>query len=103
MNRLTKRIDENKYASNVRSELSAIDSFQKLGQLEDIEEELGIDLITLFKALDNGFIYKCYDNTLIESFTPAFKENCIYVDEELDEFVRPKDYGKTWALTEEEL
>lgn len=27
----------------------------KLGQLEDIEEELGIDLITLFNALEDGF------------------------------------------------
>ena len=27
------------------------DVFNKLGQLEDIEEELGIDLITFFKAL----------------------------------------------------
>lgn len=26
----------------------------KLGKLEDIEEELGIDLATLFKALKNG-------------------------------------------------
>ena len=30
----------------------------KLGQLEDIEEELGIDLITLFKALKNGVYHK---------------------------------------------
>ena len=30
----------------------------KLGQLENIEEELGIDLITLFKVLGNGLYYK---------------------------------------------
>ena len=30
----------------------------KLGQLEDIEEELGIDLITLIKALKNGIWLK---------------------------------------------
>lgn len=29
----------------------------KLGQLEDIEEELGIDLITLYKALKNGIYF----------------------------------------------
>ena len=34
----------------------------KLGQLEDIEEELGIDLVTLFKALKNGFYFKDYQN-----------------------------------------
>lgn len=30
----------------------------KLGRLEDLEDELGIDLITLFKAARNGFYYK---------------------------------------------
>ena len=29
----------------------------KLGQLEDIEEKLKIDLVTLFKAIENGFYY----------------------------------------------
>ena len=30
----------------------------KLSQLEDIEDELGIDLITLYKALKNGIYIK---------------------------------------------
>ena len=30
--------------------------YAKLADLEDIEEELGIDLITLFKALKNGVL-----------------------------------------------
>ena len=32
--------------------------YSKLKSLEDIEEELGIDLITLFKALKNGIYIK---------------------------------------------
>ena len=40
------------------------DAVKKLGQLEDIEEELGIDLVTLFKALRNGFYHldSCYED-----------------------------------------
>ena len=32
--------------------------YNKLGQLEDLEDRLGIDLLTLFKALENGIYYK---------------------------------------------
>lgn len=98
---------------------------------KDIEEELGIDLITLFKAMKNGIWSKgsFYDDKI--SDTPTFiarpeislcsfyeevnddcetikmEENvwCIYTyDFELQ--IRQtmlKDYGKTWALTKEEL
>ena len=34
------------------------EAYRKLCQIEDIEQELGIDLITLFKAVMNGFWYK---------------------------------------------
>lgn len=73
---------------------------------KNIEEELGIDLITLFKALKGQIWYK-YDNEIyhgvVEHFVP-------HMDKQLH--VRPlfkevhlslKDYGKTWALTKEEL
>lgn len=78
----------------------------KLGLLEDIEEEIGIDLITLYKALKNG-IYKkdcldcCYDTKL------RFMKGEWYLAQPFDEnytyIVKTKDYGKTWALTKEEL
>ena len=32
---------------------------ETIGELEDIEEELGIDLITLFKALKKGIWVIC--------------------------------------------
>lgn len=77
-----------------------------LKDLKTIEEELGIDLITLFKALKNG----CYVKT----------KNGIFLKTNTDIRIRPhsnqwqlyffsysrvftKDYGKTWALTKEEL
>ena len=61
MNRLTKKNkniltnDIEKYIINPFEELKTIN---KLGQLEDIEEELGIDFITLFKALKDGVYTK---------------------------------------------
>lgn len=73
----------------------------KLGQLEDIEEELGIDLLTLFKALKQGYIW--YDEE-------KYKIECLYVKPQIHLYVADgvggcymEDYGKTWALTKEEL
>lgn len=90
----------------------------KLGQLEDIEDELGIDLVTLFKALKNkelywktnkyGIIKTTFDN---ESLRPEVSFDN-YIDNEwsiglvsnaLSDDELLKDYGKTWALTKEEL
>lgn len=96
----------NKYATQL---------FDKLKLLEDIEEELGIDLVTLFKALKNGVYYKYTFNdkhsgfiTLIEfsdfvdiCYDSDFKEWCIDI-RGMSHFTT-KDYGKTWALTKEEL
>ena len=79
---------------------------QKLGQLEDIEDELGIDLITLFKALKNG-IYVKTKNGISKHYTihlMKWQQTNIYCL-----YYRPyshiwfKDYGKTWALEKEEL
>ena len=77
---------------------------KKLGQLEDIEDELGIDLITLFEALKNGIWLKDkkdqfipYHCLLRDDFILVLYED-IYKKEYL-----LKDYGKTWALTKEEL
>ena len=83
----------------------------KLGKLEDIEEELGIDLITLFKALKKGVYVKfdSYFGNIGELDIKIVKDNATgicyrnkkwYLQEE-ETLV--KDYGKTWALTKEEL
>ena len=96
----------------------------KLGQLEDIEEENGIDLITLFKSLKDGFYIK-YNDKIVHIFPdkhitinfwyktinvfipPKFfidcKKGTDYLSETIDEEYRFKDYGKTFALTREEL
>ena len=78
---------------------------QKLGQLEDIEQELGIDFITLIKAQTNGFYIK--NSFAIKKVNLSdFKFNL--VNKEVHRIVASehyffKDYGITWALAREEL
>ena len=79
----------------------------KLSQLEDIEEELGIDLITLFKALKNGIWCK-FDTEKPEHLSPDILALTKYRI-----LIRPRGielpykgevgYGKTWSLTKKEL
>lgn len=82
------------------------DCVDKLGQLEDIEQELGIDFITLIKAISNGIWVKT-KNDISKHLTVALKKR--HHTKEYWLFYRPyshvylEDYGKTWALTKEEL
>lgn len=75
----------------------------KLGKLEDIEDELGIDLITLFNALKNGIWLKNKDKSIEHKFVVlrcyTDKFYLIY-NEGCNDF---SYYGKTWALTKKEL
>ena len=111
MNRLTKNVNKNVGGHQYRwndedAPCNAV--LNKLGQLEDIEDELGIDLITLFKALTNDvYLYhnkkltKCEQAPCLLCFD---NEYCLEFHFEHDlEQVYLKDYGKTWALTREEL
>ena len=82
----------------------------KLGQLEDIEDELGIDLITLFKAF-NGIYYKKDDEIkfachllLTDDWSFIVLDNWItYQKTNFYPSFELNEYGKTWALTKEEL
>ena len=82
--------------------------YDKLFELEDIEEELGIDLVTLFKALKNG-VYTDTDIHIDKNKASQHKHfhfNYCVDDKFTIWLGRPhelKDYGKTWALTKEEL
>lgn len=84
--------------------------YNKLGQLEDIEEELGIDLITYFKIKKAKSVFvKESGNDISEMLVRNSKDNidvCYkgFVNiPECDSSLYFKDYGKTWALTKEEL
>ena len=77
-----------------------------LEQYKKIENELGIDLITLFKALKNGVYYKYksygYDYKISKCRKCVLTGNrTLVVDRHTYKYLC--DYGKTWALTKEEL
>lgn len=118
--RLTVKGTKIKLSDTERYDLQDHKMFTKLSQLEDIEEELGIDLVTLHKALYDGFYFisrecgKIWDTRLyLKPLFCAYNKTIEiqqYVDnaggywyKNTNEFVRLKDYGKTWALTKEEL
>lgn len=80
----------------------------KLQYLEDIEEENGIDLITLFKSLKgiwvkstNGDVY--YVGSPYLCFSENEKRELELQFRVGDIWYKVKDYGKTYALTKEEL
>ena len=92
--------------------MTSKEAHEKLHQILNIEEELGIDLTILFNALKNGVYYfdeqgqLIYSNVwltdnhvstgvhdkLSYSFKTPYHETLLF-----------EDYGKTWALSEEEL
>ena len=105
-------------------------AIEKLGQLEDSEEEYGIDLIYFLKllsALDKGWVYvkvrriKQYVRysaieesgeimrTVITRFSRYINGTRDWfftissIDISIVDHYLLKDYGKTWALTREEL
>ena len=120
MNRLT--IEQLENYRNTYDKFDGIESnvFERicdeLIEYKSLEEELGIDLITLFKALKQDYIYfkhyyawdnkfkinkeyitglKCIEDNTIALFTESYygKEHIVYL----------KDYGKTWSLDRSEL
>lgn len=91
------------------SRLKAI--YDKTFDLEDIEEKLGIDLITLFKAYYSGFYIK-YEDGFIgfirggEYYLEVGLETKCFIVKEFEPNGTKwyfRDYSKTWALTKEEL
>lgn len=93
------------------NQVLAIDgeTIDKLGKLEDIEDEIGIDLITLFKTYSNGFYVKGEKEKQYIDFqnhlnANAFKhKEMFYGHEYCYQYVKLYDYGKEWALTKKEL
>lgn len=102
MNRITEKASDFKIYGHYQCNGNAID---KLGQLEDIEEEIGIDLIALFKALKQKYVFH-KENVKIELLGLHIKSGELYLygfveDTTHGVYLSLKDYGKTWALTRE--
>ena len=75
--------------------------YDKLFDLEDIEEELGIDLIKLLQVQTVGAYFIDVDKKWIPM--TDYNEKCFKLMESKIYRFYFKDYGKTWALTKEEL
>ena len=90
-----------------------IEVFDKLGQLEDIEEELGIDLIILKNLIFKGCYIRVKEKNNIkkvsfEHINIPHLQLLRYKSYKLFNVSRYgnyyfQDYGKTWALTKGEL
>ena len=75
--------------------------YSKLSKLEDIEEDLGVDLIKLLTARKIFTIYN--DNGIF--YHIDIENGGVYTSEydADDEFYPFSDYGKTWALDKSDL
>lgn len=78
------------------------DCFDKLGQLEDLEEQLGCPLVVVFKALKYGIHIKIEDDeTDIKGWKLSIfmEEQCFIINEMLFRTKLPlNEYKKTWWL-----
>ena len=82
---------------------------RKLGQLEDIEDELGVDLMTYFKLKAGAKVYSTLlpgDDLVIENVFGVGKDALYHIvprNSRSGVYVGLKEYGRNWALTKEEL
>lgn len=103
--RITKPIDEDNFGGLSKIEVTRklYRAYSKLVKIEDIEEELGIELVTLFKALDEGF----YDRNgrYVDAVLYCGLSGWYLCDIRnlLGDRYFLKDYGVTWALKKSEL
>lgn len=85
----------------VKKDLDLLEEYRK------IEEEIGIDFITLSKILKQRFVYD-NDQVKIELLGLHIKSDELYLYGFVEDtmhavYLRLKDYGKTWALDKEEF
>ena len=98
--RLTKKSDKLGYCLR-HSSIKTWQCWDKLGYLEDLEEELGIDLVLIGKLLKQGFYFKNDNGNILHLSKEELKEGLSEGLKDAHNYF--KDYGKTWALTKEEL
>ena len=97
--------DEVESASNAYNKLEK--DLEVLEEYKKIEDEIGIDFITLSKILKQRFVYD-NDQVKIELLGLHIKSDELYLygfveDTTQAVYLRLKDYGKTWALDKEEF
>ena len=92
------RSEKNEYINTLQ------ELVDKESKYQAIEEELGISLPILFKALKNGIYSRDYGWLFVEHFVLKMKEqlHCRPTYRKELRFAI-KDYKKTWALSREDL
>ena len=94
------------------TEQKILEIMQENKKYKSLEEELGIDLLILFKALKEGIYYKTIHSGIYHipdtclEFEYAFGAFEIWVDghKTLNNLViQLKDYGTKWSLRKEDL
>ena len=86
--------------------------YVKLKSLEDLEEEIGVDFITLIKILKDDVYIN--DGGIVNEIGHIYKEQVKSIehwpvwgfnagDDEMKTFYAFRDRGKTWALDKEEF
>lgn len=119
MNRLTKYEpnDESMFPYKLKDEelSTKLDSIHKLGQLEDVEDEIGMELKVYHKLMNmlycgkHNMLYVKDKDTIVQvsilEIDYCKKKIIFYKDSSYnDDYVYGfAQYGKTWALTKEEL
>ena len=84
-------------------------SINKLGQLEDLEDELGIDLIKLCKSFDSDIYIKVDERIMFVGYDhkeynfPEGNIYCRFDDSNIGACISIDSYGKTWSLDKKEL
>lgn len=77
----------------------------KLGKLEDLEEEIGCSLEVIFKAIKNGIYYKnnARKTIYIKVYftTNSYKTEFVLRDLNDDYALLSRNYKKTWWLKED--
>ena len=79
--------------------------FVKTEIIQDYESQFGLDIVFILKALRVNTIYKKNKKKTRVCHNLALRKHndewCLFF--KTNHYVRTKDYGKTWALTKEEL
>lgn len=111
MKRLTRKNNNNEYVYGDYIYLyEPIKSIvTKLGQYEDIDEKLGLTYSVFFEAFFNGVYYLDDSGQIIRSTVNIYdlylteRKEIAFITKFGDKILLFKDYGKTWALSREEL
>lgn len=105
--RLTRKINNVNYLPDYINNVSDMDCFEKLGKIEDWEEELGCPLEVMLKAMKEGICCVDYDNQIIRVFKAPLCFNStskqFYWSGNNIGYPDLKDYQKIWWLKGERI